>query len=454
MADTIQAQENQFSENYWTRWMMQTARTWQDIAEIVHDTGIDMVDSDHRKMIEYALEVNQLIELYEKDGFSLDYVERQRELFDKIYHYTEDHFRREEQMMRGFQLEGYEQHKEQHEEILAMIRSIIQDFQSGRITISLQFKLAVLDWVVVHINEVDYNAFNLKNLHGAMERADSWEDVSQMIRSTGVESIDDDHKNMTEWTLKLNQIIDSPDKERLKPEGLKIFEKVIEITDLHFQREEKMIEEYKLSGAKTQKEQHQKFLEMLESSKRDYESGKIEISSDVKFKILEWWVNHINVHDFNTFCAENWALKVMEKAKNWDDVSGLIKKMGIEVIDEDHRIMTEYALDLNHLIDLKNSDEPQADVQDKIEQIFGKLYDFAIEHFSREERLIQEGDYPGYNHQAGLHQTFLQLLDSYREQLSSGRLAISTNLKTAILEWWINHINVIDYNTFVKKSWD
>ncbi len=60
--------EGVISNQNWTRWILQTARKWEDIDEIIKITGIDTIDNDHRKMAEYALEINNLIDLFEKEG--------------------------------------------------------------------------------------------------------------------------------------------------------------------------------------------------------------------------------------------------------------------------------------------------------------------------------------------------------------------------------------------------
>ena len=39
----------------WGRWVMQTARTWDDLSPVIRACGLDSVDDDHRRMIEYEL---------------------------------------------------------------------------------------------------------------------------------------------------------------------------------------------------------------------------------------------------------------------------------------------------------------------------------------------------------------------------------------------------------------
>ena len=45
----------------WVRWIMQTATRFEDIAMILQETGIEIIDHDHRRIAEYVIEMNTLV---------------------------------------------------------------------------------------------------------------------------------------------------------------------------------------------------------------------------------------------------------------------------------------------------------------------------------------------------------------------------------------------------------
>ncbi|MBF0279993.1 MAG: hemerythrin family protein [SAR324 cluster bacterium] len=455
MENSEEIQKNSVNLPDWTRWAMQTARKWEDISEIIKKTGIESIDAEHKRLVEIALEINKLIDLMEKNQFDLNYINKQKILLDDLYKATEHHFHREEEMIKGFGLSQYELQVEQHEKILSMLRSAIQDFQAGRLNVSLSLKLEILDWIVSHVNLVDYETFCLQHwTGGVLDKAEKWEDVFEIVKSTQIEEIDAEHREMAELTMDLLRLINDNGNVKSKHQNQniknEIFEKLYQCAASHFAHEEAIMQKFALEGFDDHKAAHLKFLEHMDAFRKDYSAGKLELSSELKTTILEWWINHINDVDYKTFFEGNWAAKVMEKAKSWDDVSGIIKPIGIQEIDKDHKEMTETALELTQLID-QYQNEGNVDSKD-VQTIFDRLYQHAASHFGREERIIDEKGYPGKAKQVEQHQKFLDLLSSYRSHLVSGRLGLSPKLKTAILDWWINHINGQDYKSFVEQT--
>lgn len=132
---------NQTRETSWVRWVLQTARTWDDISVVIKETGIEKIDNDHRHMTDYALAINNMIDTMERGEHNLDFINHQADLLQKLYDYTLKHFSREEDLIQSFNMDGYNDHKSVHEEILAMIRNTIDDFNTGRLTISQNLKI-------------------------------------------------------------------------------------------------------------------------------------------------------------------------------------------------------------------------------------------------------------------------------------------------------------------------
>lgn len=441
-------------DDAWVRWIMQTARTWEDISSVIRLTGIDTVDEDHKKMTLYALDINKLVSRFEEEGFSLEYLNRQNELLENFYHYTEVHFSNEEALMKPFDFDWYERHKDQHTDILANLRGMIQDFNAGRATTSIKLKLALLEWVAVHINQVDFHDFSLNNWRPMLGRAEKVDDIRYLIKKTGVESVDQEHLDLTTLALEFDHIVPDIDPgtplnahqiEKIRDHFNKFYKGVAE----HFNNEEKLIKEYDLSGMDEQQEQHRKFIAMVKEYRDGCLSGNIDMLKGLKLEVIEWWITHINQVDYRTFGLGNWSLKVLEKARKWDDVAEFIKIIGIEEIDYYHKLMAEYALALSQLID-KTIDKPDdPNLSTEAADIFNKLYNCAVEHFSMEEKIIKDGYPDALVEQQDQHKDFLAQLRGYRSDFESGKVQLTLKMKVLILDWWVNHINSVDYNTFV-----
>ena len=437
------------------RWLMQTARKWDDVAEVVRKTGVDFIDNDHKELTVYILKINNVIEKLNRQEFSLEFLEEQSDLLKGMYDYTEWHFTREEKFIRRFGFPYIEEQEREHKGILENLQLMIDDFNSGRVTVSMDVKVAAMDWVVRHINEVDYLTFQKDNWTGLFDRAEVWDDVSAIINQMDVQVIDDEHRRMTEATLSLSHLINSLNGRKPNTEDLKkiasAFDNLSSLASEHFQTEEELILQYGMPGYEEQKKQHQHFISDMAKHKAEVISGEVQFSHQLREEILDWWVTHINVYDHKSFYSSDWVMDAMGKASTWADVSGIIKNVGIEVIDNDHKVMTEIALELNQVISGEADRSGETDMQ-VVEDIFDRLIKFGQIHFQREEKIVAES-YDGISQQKAQHKYFIQYLEFQKEHVIAGRLVLSREIKKEILQWWVSHVNYYDYKTFTN-GWD
>jgi len=428
---------------------MQSARTWDDLSFIVRQTGIQDVDNDHRKLTEFALEINRFIDMMDETQVDLSYVEHERELLQQLYDYTEAHFRREEALIERHELEGLENQKTQHARILSMLQERIQDYEAGRLTTTLNLKLAVLEWIVVHINGVDYEDFKLEKWRHVLRGARVWDDVSTVIRPTGVTWLDQEHRTSTEMTLNLiHEMRAISDRGRQAQAAARVedmFDALRKYIAGHFAHEEGFIRDYQMSGIQAQAEQHRQFLKMLSDFKQAFRNEGGALADRFELAVLEWWISHINEMDFGSYNMEAWAYKVLGQAKTWEDAAWMLRSTGIEAVDEDHHQLVEIGLELNALIDGPVHDE---DTNRQVLEVFDRLYECSREHFKREERIMLERGLAIYEQHHRAHRSLLKMIQEYRGHFASGRLGLSSELKIKILEWWIDHTNGIDFLTF------
>ena len=428
----------------WNRWLMQTAKTWADVSAVVKETGIEAIDYDHRRMTEAILEISNLLELVEDGGLRMEAIRQQEQVLENLYAYSARHFAREFQLIKKHDLPGYEEQRQAHNVFLKILVEMIKDFREGRLTASHNVRAVMLEWWIRHINEVDYNTFCSENWTAAIIRsATEWKDVEHLIRSTGVENLDDEHREMTSNMLKL---IHDLDGNRDPAEMDALFGFLIDIAELHFDDEETFIEQYDLSGLAEQRQQHAIFLELLRRHRKEVMSGMSSVSDDMRFEIVNWWIEHINIVDYNSFSLDKHAASILAATGSWQDASEFIKKTDIPQINEDHREITLLIIGLDDVI---------ADAASEVEGWreravlqFQTLNDACAEHFRREQAIMLETNFAGISQHNDQHEKFLRTWEKRAGDIAEGRAVPTDKTKHALLEWWVEHIREFDMKAF------
>lgn len=146
-----------------------------------------------------------------------------------------------------------------------------------------------------------------------------------------------------------------------------------------------------------------------------------------------------------------WMRWVMQTARTWDDISGVILSMGIERIDEDHRIFTEYVLELNTVIEAFTDRDTSLEDLARGKEVFEKLADYALAHFAREEAIMVESRCPSLPEHRAQHEVFNGIVEKHRKEFSEGQLNITSALKLSILDWWVRHINTVDRRSLITE---
>ena len=181
-----------------------------------------------------------------------------------------------------------------------------------------------------------------------MQTAKTWADVSSVIKETGIEAIDYDHRRMTEAVLEINNLLELIEGGGLQMESIRQQERVLEnlyaYASRHFARELRLIKKYNLPCLKEQIAAHKEFLTMLNGMIQDFREGRLTASNSIRTVILDWWIRHINELDYISFCSENWTAAVIKNATDWKDLVHLLRRTGVDSLDNEHREMTVHAL--------------------------------------------------------------------------------------------------------------
>ncbi|GJM04200.1 MAG: hemerythrin [marine bacterium B5-7] len=117
---------------------------WRDEFKI----GIKEVDFEHQELIEL---INELYNEAKKDGSTMAVLDALGEVFMQI----SAHFALEEKEMMVLKYDQYEDHKEDHEDLLDSIRDIMDDYEEREILDEEEFGVRLKDWFVNHFSTKD-----------------------------------------------------------------------------------------------------------------------------------------------------------------------------------------------------------------------------------------------------------------------------------------------------------
>lgn len=433
-------------ERRWTRWVMQTARDWEDIQDIVEQTGVSMVDHDHKRLAQYILELNNLMIELDR-SLSMELVERQQQLLRQILSYTAAHFSREEHLIKKYSIPGLEEQKREHRKILSMIKEQLYQFRTGRISTGHKLRLHLLDWVIRHINDTDNRIFSLENMVEALLTMKNWDDLKGFIRSVHIPSIDHQHRLLTESIVELSKKIQSYQSIG-SPEMIQTITLALEdslrITREHFDHEMHLIQHYPIPDEELQKSQHDNFILMLENQLQDLADGDYKGLDSLHKNLLIWWIRHINIYDYRTFRCNNWAEKVLLQADDPEDIYWLISHTGIEQVDQDHRNFVVLLFQCRNLYQAKGGMPPMDEALSELKEL--KAY--AMGHFKREEVIIAR-DFPSeLPHHHEEHLNILAQLDQQVTLVEQGVVDYSPQFRKKLLGLWVGHTNGTDLDTF------
>ena len=437
-------------EERWIAWEIQTSKRWSDMEDVLKYTDIDFIDYDHKMLVEYALKLNRVISQSES-GFSLSLIKITKALLDDLYGYAGEHFRREEKFMELYALPNVDMHKREHKKILTMISEALDNFTSGKARLSGKLKAQVMDWLIKHINVVDYDFFAIANWSRNIMNASDWNHVKPIIRLTGINEIDSQHQRLTEIMLKaMKNIYNNPIDKVIDEELNNISAYAL----FHFDYEAGFMERYEIKEPQKHLQQHDYFLEKITQYAGEIKKDLKQLE-EMKTWSLSWWIKHINSMDKDYFSYRNWAYRLIEQAEKPEDVIVVLRKTGIEEIDNDHMVVMNFTMNLNTLIKKsdQNSEKDLSDesIKEQVVAVLDKTSNYAAAHFIREEKIMEEQQMDDLRGHRAEHIEILQKLKDMKENYQSGRLYLSANIKTMILEWWIQHTNTTDYRTFVQN---
>ena len=128
---------------------------------------------------------------------------------------------------------------------------------------------------------------------------------------------------------------------------------------------------------------------------------------------------------------------------------------GIDILDAQHRKYFDF---LNDFLQRASRSSSMSGADPDLAETFNFLRQYAVEHFSTEQEIMEKAGYPDFESHEQEHLYFLNHVGELYEQLKtkgySPKLAREVNYYT--IEWFIKHIRFTDMKlvTFLKEESD
>ena len=94
----------------------------------------------------------------------------------------------------------------------------------------------------------------------------------------------------------------------------------------------------------------------------------------------------------------------------------------------------------------------KAKANEIISEILQQLYDYTIYHFSTEEKMLEEANYPLLEDHIKEHQNFIVKINEFITRFKKNDFMLSYDVMLFLRDWLLNHIMVSDhkYQSYCK----
>ncbi|OHD55535.1 MAG: hypothetical protein A2Y33_00830 [Spirochaetes bacterium GWF1_51_8] len=119
--------------------------------------------------------------------------------------------------------------------------------------------------------------------------------------------------------------------------------------------------------------------------------------------------------------------------------------VGVQSIDAQHKNLLGI---INELHDAMQHGKGK----DALFSVFEKMSQYADEHFTYEEKILTDHNYPLLAGQKAQHEEFTRKAEEFKEGFDSGRALISVSVLDFLRDWWVSHIAQSDkkYASFLE----
>ncbi len=138
---------------------------WSDELSV----GIEEIDSQHKVLVGIINKMHEAI--HQRHGSDVV-----KEILNELAEYTRIHFAVEESLMRILNFPGYEEHHEQHDELIGHMAELQEKVNSGKTAIGFELMHFLKVWLTKHILKEDmlYSNFFLASGVQSKLKKRSW----------------------------------------------------------------------------------------------------------------------------------------------------------------------------------------------------------------------------------------------------------------------------------------
>ena len=120
----------------------------------------------------------------------------------------------------------------------------------------------------------------------------------------------------------------------------------------------------------------------------------------------------------------------------WDDNR---YSVGVKSIDGQHPVLFGLINDLHDAM-LKGQAQSQTG------PLLRKLADYTQTHFTAEEKMMAEANYPGLADHKIKHRDLMKQVQEFSSRLEKGEIALTLDLMNFLRDWLTNHIQKVDHD--------
>jgi len=253
--------------------------------------GIEQIDEEHRTLFEL---LNKAYILVCTDYHS-DCYQELKNILEELDYYAEQHFEHEEDYMLQIRDPELIRQRTQH----AYFRNKIMEYKFVNIDDEEEQQRVLSDlvcflakWLYRHILSSDVLIGKLPPLEEWMLRENPCEFTDEYL--TGIQLIDDEHRELFRIVDKANRLIKSYDELSGYDQIMEILNELKEYTKEHFGDEEEYMESIHYEGLEAQKRAHDAFISKLENiSFKDLDKNPQDSLNELLEFLLGWLINHI-----------------------------------------------------------------------------------------------------------------------------------------------------------------
>lgn len=414
-------------DRQWTLWVMQTARHYGDISSIIHKTGIESIDNEHRTMVGQVLEINRFINSLDQSDFSIALVYQVGELCNRLRDTTRSHFLNEEALFDKYKISGMGNHRQKHRLILEELDEMIEDLAEGRLNVALNLKEAILNWVVIHINEEDATTFGPINIAKTILQNQESKNIFSIFSATGIPSLDQIHQQL----------------HHAAAEGACSNEPISRIKNLFAmctQIENNLLTRYNISANKSYIDEHQNLSSQLQSI-LDMDLNKRQEPLNNWF--TNWWCHH-RQHHYQQFEVSNWIFKAILKSQQPSDLKKIFPELNIEDLDQGRIYTYRLVISIVKIFGrLEAHDQHQPSIlemKSNLKKLKGHL---RFQHEQEEDLFKNKPQHIQQLH-TEQHREWLKLLDYFVVLMDSSKMALGGATLSKLISNWAAHILFYD----------